>query len=871
LENIQSSTACDCFNLVFAFFDILGGHLMTTQIRKQLLIAACVVAGLQSVHATRLRAATSDWTQLGAGPFSWNDSANWTPAVIPNAISDVANLITVGGPATQSVTLDAGITVGTLDLTNTATSYTIANGTGGSLTFNNGVSGSTIFLNAGALPQTIDADVTLGAVGLTISQSSTNSFTINGSIDTNGLPLTVSSAGPTAFTNVISGAGSLAKRGGSSTLTLSAPNSYSGATYFGSDGQAGANMGTIALVGGDNRLPITTVLNFHPVNFVTGGTYTATLDIGSTNQTLSTIHLPGADVPNPGIAATGAAATIVGTGTLTLNGGNLYVGISNTVNGYTSGQRHNLNMSGLSNFVFNNSAKEIAVHDSGNRVGTNYLVGTLTLAVNNTIDAANLLVGDTGPSGVAGGGRSDFNFGSGANVINIGSDAVTGRINVGYSTRSTANMTLPAGGTLSIRGFGGGSTPLPEFLVGLLANSNSATAFTDTVNFSAGTVNAAVTKLDVGTADNTAGARGGVNTSNFTLGATSGPEGFTVGNLNIGRMIGAGANLVTNFSVTANFTLNSPNGVLNATTITLAENTITDTSAFTKTLSATLALTDGTIRASTIQLGTQGGTVTALNRVLNWTAGTIENTAGSDLAINDVPIALLTAGVRNFNATGSNSIIQNAGSPISGATFGINKIGAGALILNAANTYTGPTTVSQGTLGGNGTLASVVSLLGGSTISPGTSPGTLTVGGLTISDNSSSIFELNAADTTVGGGINDLIDINGLLDVSGANASTVTVNVLKIGGGNFDGLGTWTLMTYDTLSPGLFNPASVVITGIDPGYMASLSVVPDTVNPLASGKVVLNVVPEASSMVLMGFGLLGFAGFVRNRRAATKR
>jgi len=155
-----------------------------------------------------------------------------------------------------------------------------------------------------------------------------------------------------------------------------------------------------------------------------------------------------------------------------------------------------------------------------------------------------------------------------------------------------------------------------------------------------------------------------------------------------------------------------------------------------------------------------------------------------------------------------------------GSTWNVWKVHSGRWTLTANNTYSGTTTVYDGTLlvngthtgggtysvihngilGGTGTIGSTVILSGG-TLSPGASAGTLTVGGLTLKDNSLFNYELNPTDMAVGGGVNDLLDINGDLNTT-ANPSEITVNVQAIGGGNFNAAGTWTLATYDSLNPG---------------------------------------------------------------------
>jgi autotransporter-associated beta strand protein len=761
-------------------------------------------------------ATVSTWTATGAGPFNWTGATNWsTNPTVPNAASDTANFSTVGGPAAQTVNLGAAITLGTLDLTNTATSYTIANGAGGSFNFDNGGSQAKITSNAGSLSQTVSADIAIGSTGLTVEQFGANTLTLSGPINTNGVPLIVNSgiasgtAGNVVISGVIDGFGSFVKHNTQAvagTVTLTAANTYSGETFFGADGTGALGtsfpLGTITLSGGNNRLPAGSVLNLFPQNFVLGSSYSGTLDIGSTSQTLSTIRMPGATLAANRVdaQATGSIFSINGTdGTLTLNGDDLIVGITHISGGTLTSalHRHNLNMNGLTNFIFDNPTKSIVVHDSGFRVSSiTYLAGILSLGNKSTVNAQSVLVGDTGPNGVAGGGRSDLQLGLTSTTLNIGSNATDGVINVGYSGRSTANLILPTGASVTIRGFGGGSAPLPKFLVGLGQNSNSANVFTDTVNFSAGTTNAIVTQLDLSTAFNS-GSRGGGTIGNFLLGATSGPEGFTVENLKIGIITGTGTALVANMSSAGTFTINNANGVLNAGTISIGENTILELDAFgdpmpsslTKTVTGKLALLDGTVRATAIQsgpttvtvpAGTFNGTATApagaLMRSIEWTTGTLENKAGSDLAINSVPIVLLTTATHTFNATGSNTITQAADAPISGATFGITKTGTGGLVLNAANTYTGSTTVNGGSLTVSGAAATI-----------GAGNVTVSAGSAAIAAGVANAIADAATLTLLGGGTAGIADTGFINLGAGINE---TINSLVLGA-TVQGIGTY--------------------------------------------------------------------------------
>jgi len=710
---------------------------------------------------------------------------------VPNAIGDFANFTTLGGPATQNVTLDAPITFGALDLTNTATSYTIANGTGGSFNFNNSGSQAIITSNAGSLSQTVDADITIGDTGLTVEQFGENTLTLNGPIDTTFLPLTVNSgiasgtAGNVIINGVISGSGLFVKHNSQAVagnVTLTAANTYSGGTYFGQDNISGTAVtvaaGTLMLSGGDNRLPVDSVLSFSPQTFVTLDSYTGAVDFGSTNQTLSAIKMP------TSLVAVGSVFTITGTGTLTLNGDDFFVGIAGGGGTYGGTNTQTVNMSGLSNFVFNNTDKSVGVHSSGGRINSARTAGTITLASSNTINAKSFLVADGAGGNTHGGAISTLNLGTTSNVLNLGSNASDGAISVGYSGRSRGDLNLPDNATVTIRGFGGGSTPLPQFLIAL-GGSSDARAFTSTVNFATGISNAIVTQMDIGTVNNT-GARASALTGVFNLGATSGPEGFTIGTLNLGIIketadplnpLNPIADISANTTSTGTFTVNHADGVLNVTTINMCTNTILDSSAFTKTVTGNVNLTDGTIRATTIQLGNQTGinNVTGLPspgtattvRNFNWTTGTLENTTGANLSISGVPITLLTTAPHTFNATGSNTITLAADAPISGDTFGITKTGTGGLILNATNTQTGLTTVNSGVLTVSGAAATI-------------SAGDLTVsaGSAAISAGVANALADTAILTLLGGGTAGVADTGFINLGAGINE---TINMLVLG------------------------------------------------------------------------------------------
>jgi fibronectin-binding autotransporter adhesin len=173
--------------------------------------------------------------------------------------------------------------------------------------------------------------------------------------------------------------------------------------------------------------------------------------------------------------------------------------------------------------------------------------------------------------------------------------------------------------------------------------------------------------------------------------------------------------------------------------------------------------------------------------------------------------------------------------PGSGTGGSIVKVGSGTLTLSGANTYTGGTTVAAGTLAvnnplgsatgtgavqvqsgatlaGSGSIAGAVSIAKGGVLSAGNGgPGTLTVGGLSLADGAVLNYQLGQANT-VGGPLNDLVNVNGDLRLDG------TLNVAQSTGGSF-GAGLYRLISY---TGGLIDAGLDI--GSAPGAKADLQV-----------------------------------------------
>lgn len=183
----------------------------------------------------------------------------------------------------------------------------------------------------------------------------------------------------------------------------------------------------------------------------------------------------------------------------------------------------------------------------------------------------------------------------------------------------------------------------------------------------------------------------------------------------------------------------------------------------------------------------------------NSTIGSLSGATGAIVTNVGGAVSALTTGGNN-SATTFAGTIQDGFFPVS-----LVKTGTGVFTLSGANTYTGVTTVTGGelrvtgslgatavtvasgaTLSGAGTIAGGVTVEDGGILAPGASAGTLTVGALNLSGGSVLDYELGTAGV-IGGGVNDLIVVNGNLVLDGQ------LDVTDLGG---FGPGVYRLINY---------------------------------------------------------------------------
>ncbi len=382
---------------------------------------------------------------VGSGAFGFNWGTNQgSPGLDPSFTStDTATFGSALTSGTATVTLDgASPSLLTLTLNNASHSYTIAQGTGGTLTMNGGGSGAAINV---AGTQRISAPLALADDTTITTTISTDSLTLSGGVSGSG-----------------SGAGATLTVGGPGTVILSGTSSYSGSTMIsagtlqigigGTTGTLAAGAvtdnGTLAFNRSDAQVISNNISGSGVVTQSGSGTTTLAGTNsygGGTNVNAGTLEFPlFANQPSSGTVAVAAGATLaVGAGgpgwtsaqiDALWNGTAPPTGVS-----FAGGAFLGLDTTNATAGTFTYNSNITDTNSLANPLGLSKLgAGTLVLGGTNTFTGGLNINGGAVRAG------SDANLG-GANG-SIAFNAGSLQFSSGFTVGATRAITLNAGG-----------------------------------------------------------------------------------------------------------------------------------------------------------------------------------------------------------------------------------------------------------------------------------------------------------------------------------------------------------------------------------------------------------------------------------------
>jgi len=829
---------------------------------------------VDTVAATPLTAAF--WNgSLGGGVWTQSDgstTSNWQLAsgsVVNQALIPTGVLLTFDNIGTLPANTTLGSNMAATGLVVTANNTGALN-VSPSYALTLGASGLSVANGAGAV--SLGTNMVLGA-SQTWTNNSTNLLTFSGSVS-GANNLIVAGTGNTTISGALAtGAGTLTKSG-AGTLTLSGANTYTGTTAV--------NNGTLALGGGNDRLPTATIVTLG------SGTDSGILRLDGSSQQLAGLLTAGTGTGNRVVNGNAIASTLTlnnagpnsfggilgGTGTNENNfaliksgAGALTLTAANTFTGGTSVTGGSLFLSGASNRL--STTGNITINGSGTflDLGGNSQTTSGTVTLNRGTLQNGILTSTTNA------------FESNNSIL------VTAVLDgaVGLNRTGTGDLILSAANTYTGTTSLGGS--------GKIRINNISSLGTGTLSFN-----------------------GGILELNANLGAIANAMTATSGNSF--RLDSAPSGFNATFS--GNLTGDATNGLIKSGTggtITLsgANNTFAG---------------DTTINSGRIALGnalalqnstydTTGDTgVIGLN-VIGFTTPTLGGLAGNVNLATAITgygaVSQLTLNPQSGTRTYSGVIANGA------ANMALVKTGAGTQVLSGANTYTGQTTVGAGTLllastgsisgssliqiqsgatlnasavtGGfqlasgqklqnTGTFLGNLTAQSGSTYAPGNSPGISTQSAnLTLNTGSTFEFEL-VANTTSGAGINfdqtqfTVANTTDLTIQSGVNASLVfnfTGSTVNWANTFWDADRSWLVFTGADTST--FGGGSGIFSGTQTVGVDSLG------NSLTGARgsfaftntgpeVFLNytAIPEPSTYAMLGLGLAALVWLRRKNK-----
>jgi len=833
----------------------------TTNINAGVTSALSVVAGniLNLGTVTRGAGGYTNFSSVGAGTVAADTASNSAGIMAGLTFGD-----------TWAVAGGAGVAIsGFNSYTQTSTAgNTAANYTGLNIDVNSSQSPGTFtanslrFSSASARTLTLTGTNTITSGGILVGSGVGNNL----STITGGTLIGAASKDLVIIQNNISNGLTIASviannggatgltKSGAGLLTLTAANTYTGATRInegtlqmsGAGGWNATYAGAITLASGttfqySSSTGRTISGNITGAGGFTKDTSSIELTLSGTNSYAGNTTISAGRLKVGGSANLGSSTTVVQSGT-----GQLY--ISGT--GGTFSNAFNLSTTGFTEVSADNQNNTIGAL----RVDSNTVSGTITLSGNSRIGVVTAAAG-TISGKITGGFGIDF-YGMATGSGNLHSITISNMANdyTGNTTIITSqyNSTALTGGVTTLKL--GASNVIPNG-----ANAGNVVFATHNNNNYAGNIarldlngfSETINGLSVGTnarADITNSATGA---SILQIGANDTTSSFS-GTITDS---GTGKTLAITKIGSGSLTLSGTNTYIGGTSIdsgTLTLGHATDTLANTGAVN---------INGGTLALGANDDTVGAVTL----TSGSITGTTGT--------------------LTGTGSAYDVRSGTISaklGGTVGLTKTTGGTVTLSGTNTYTGATTISAGTLVVNGNISTSSHLtvdagatLGGSgtvgattvngTLAVGNSPGTMVFTN-TLTLTGSTIMEIDGMSGAGNTGGHDFINLTG----AGAAGVLTYGGTLTLDIGTLFGIGTYSWDLFNMASEtGTFSSISLadfysgnLLDGDLNGIWNLTSDANGFTNSWtfdeSSGSLDLNVaaIPEPRAALLGGIGML---------------
>ena len=622
-----------------------------TYARRKVLALAAMAVAATAIRAVVVQAdTTATWTGANSASNSyWNNTANWSPATVPNN-----NLPTTG--TIYDVTINtSGGSINHADLSGFSPTIAYLDIAAGDSIYNSGGTTETLTIDPSTMG-TATGSVIDGNIGSTGSQ----------------IVLNFGNGNSSAVTSTVSGTltgnvGLVIDQPAGTVVLSNTGNTYTGGTKL--DG------GTLSISSGSN-------LGSGAVTFDGGTLQTA----GSLTET-SNIVLNGAGTIDVDAQISLFTGTISGTGSLTIAdsssaGGSIALTAAETYTGATVVDPSNVlalensgSISDSSGVTVNGTSLAPGELDISNITATGTSIKSLSGNAYGLVYLGNKTLTLTNASGTFAGNIFDNNNG-GSVALDSGTEVLSG--NNTYSGGTAIN-----GGTLSISSAANLGTGGVSFNGGTLQTTAGVNLGNSiNVNSGGGTIDGGSQNVTLnGTITNTSGTltlQDGV----IALGSTSNATDFTGGTLQVGN--GSGTS-VAQFTAAGSLPAAGVGITLNQGTL---DYTGTGLLNLANAITVSGSGTTGVLENSSSGMETLTGSISnaTAGNILAFSGGTFNlNEAGSGSGTFEIGDAPSTVIVSNPNAFGSGAIIVNTGSTLETSDA---VLGAGPVMTVTAGSFT---------------------------------------------------------------------------------------------------------------------------------------------------------------------------------------